>query len=305
MKLKHGLGIFTAVAVVVGGIAWSTQAQCVGSLLPAPIPKNPSDNATEVSLTPTLEISVTLPPYVVFCDHDRTQWQIATSADFAEGTIVYDTDFVYYALTALPVPSGVLKFNMSYWWRARYKDDQLYIESNSPWSSPRKFTTRTFHTPPPPPPPPTNNGLRQFDANGNCVIDDPEFFVSIDQWISDQVTDGLFFELVDLWISQSSVCSSSAAGRKLNTISLQTSAAQGIATFKASDQGISSLSVEIFDLVGRRVFSQDVAGTQLAWNRKANDGQPVANGIYLYIVTVCGIDGEVVKSNVRKLTVLR
>jgi hypothetical protein len=36
-----------------------------------------------------------------------------------------------------------------------------------------------------------------------------------------------------------------------------------------------------------------------------NQGEVVANGIYLYIVTVRSYDGKVIQSQVRKLVILR
>ncbi len=48
-----------------------------------------------------------------------------------------------------------------------------------------------------------------------------------------------------------------------------------------------------------------VASSSLAWNLLNRAGQPVPNGVYLYVVTVQGADGQTVTSKIEKLVVLR
>jgi len=80
----------------------------------------------------------------------------------------------------------------------------------------------------------------------------------------------------------------------------------GGVTFRVEGLGIRSMEVEVFDLSGRKVYESGlVAGTQLRWNLLNDRGQQVANGVYLYVVTVRGATGEVVRTDVRKLVVLR
>lgn len=146
-------------------------------------------------------------------------------------------------------------------------------------------------------------GVAQFDTNKNGVIDDAEFFAAIDQWVAGAVSDQLFFQVLDAWVSQSPVGGASVKGLSLQAVSLSTSARA--ATFVASGQGIEGLRVEIFDLDGQRIFAQETAGTRLTWTLSAQEGQPVANGVYLYVVTVKGANGETLRSEVKKLVVLR
>jgi len=76
--------------------------------------------------------------------------------------------------------------------------------------------------------------------------------------------------------------------------------------FTAEGQGIAGIKVEVFDLSGKQVFASDfIPGNALEWHLETELGQPVANGVYLYIVTVRGYSGDVVRSKVRKLVVLR
>ena len=48
-------------------------------------------------------------------------------------------------------------------------------------------------------------GAAQFDANGNGLIDDSELFTAIDQWIAGTISNELFFQVLDAWVSQASV----------------------------------------------------------------------------------------------------
>jgi hypothetical protein len=43
--------------------------------------------------------------------------------------------------------------------------------------------------------------LSQFDLNNNGLIEDSEFFKALDQWTDNNISNNLFFDLVDAWIS--------------------------------------------------------------------------------------------------------
>lgn len=71
-------------------------------------------------------------------------------------------------------------------------------------------------------------------------------------------------------------------------------------------QGIEDVQVQIYDLAGRRIFDSGyVKGQTVEWHLNTDAGQPVANGVYLYAVTVRGYDGQMVRSKIQKLVVLR
>ena len=64
--------------------------------------------------------------------------------------------------------------------------------------------------------------------------------------------------------------------------------------------------VEIFDLAGRSIFDSGmVGGDAFTWNLMSSQGEVLANGVYLYVVTVKGWDGQILRSEVRKLVILR
>lgn len=143
--------------------------------------------------------------------------------------------------------------------------------------------------------------LKRFDVNGNDLIDDPEFFAIIDAWIAGQLDDPTFFQAIDLWVSQRPLSSASAELRAGGELRLGRSGVE----FTLRGAGIASWGVEIYALDGRRLFARETTGTKLYWNYLDMDGSPVANGVYLYMVTVRGADGRVERSRVKKLVVLR
>jgi flagellar hook assembly protein FlgD len=66
------------------------------------------------------------------------------------------------------------------------------------------------------------------------------------------------------------------------------------------------MQLQIYDLSGREVFdSGRVPGHALTWKGQNAVGEPVANGIYLYVVTAQTLDGRTLKSEVRKVVILR
>ena len=69
--------------------------------------------------------------------------------------------------------------------------------------------------------------------------------------------------------------------------------------------GIESVELSVYDLSGQRVFRKQTSGSQLAWRLSTDDGRRVANGVYLYTVTARGAHGQLARSEVRKLVVLR
>lgn len=76
--------------------------------------------------------------------------------------------------------------------------------------------------------------------------------------------------------------------------------------FLVQGAGIQAMKVEVFGLSGERVFDSDfVSAHALNWNGLSRDGVRVANGVYLYVVTVKGADGSVLRGEVKKLVVLR
>ena len=75
--------------------------------------------------------------------------------------------------------------------------------------------------------------------------------------------------------------------------------------FVVQGRGIESVQVQIFSLSGQRVFgSKEQRGRVLRWNLRNDWGEQLANGVYLYVITVKGYDGTIHRE-VRKLVILR
>jgi hypothetical protein len=72
-----------------------------------------------------------------------------------------------------------------------------------------------------------------------------------------------------------------------------------------SGLGVESVMIQGFDLSGRIRFESQNQGNQLSWSMLDKQGRPLANGVYLYVVTVMGQDNSVWRSQVRKLALLR
>lgn len=71
-------------------------------------------------------------------------------------------------------------------------------------------------------------------------------------------------------------------------------------------RGIKRLEIQGYDLGGRSRFHESAQGSQLEWRAlDERTGRRLANGVYLYLVTVEGVNGETWRSDVRKLVVLR
>ncbi|MCI2429367.1 DUF11 domain-containing protein [Candidatus Acetothermia bacterium] len=75
--------------------------------------------------------------------------------------------------------------------------------------------------------------------------------------------------------------------------------------FVAEGLGIEEIKVQVLDLMGIEVYrSEFTPGQEVRWQMENRAGARIANGIYLYVVTVKGGDG-IRRSAIKKLVVLR
>jgi len=82
----------------------------------------------------------------------------------------------------------------------------------------------------------------------------------------------------------------------------------GAIRFVALGRGgeVVALRVEVFTLAGAKAFDSGFsAGNGLLWPMVNGRGEPLANGTYLYVVTLKSPSGELFRSEVRKLALLR
>jgi hypothetical protein len=75
--------------------------------------------------------------------------------------------------------------------------------------------------------------------------------------------------------------------------------------FEAQGYNIEGVQVQVYNLAGKQVFSAEAAGNSLSWNGLSSDGRRLANGVYLYVLTVKGTYGDIVQTKVQKLAILR
>jgi hypothetical protein len=87
---------------------------------------------------------------------------------------------------------------------------------------------------------------------------------------------------------------------KAITLSQQPVRSSG-AYFIVEGVGIAQTTVRVFSMTGKLVFSQTAQGNVVPFSAAAE----LANGVYLYVVTVQGADGQTVTSKISKLVVLR
>jgi hypothetical protein len=87
---------------------------------------------------------------------------------------------------------------------------------------------------------------------------------------------------------------------KAITLSQQPVRSSG-AYFIVEGVGIAQTTVRVFSLTGKLVFSNSAQGNVVPFSAAAE----LANGVYLYVVTVQGADGQTVTSKIAKLVVLR
>lgn len=79
----------------------------------------------------------------------------------------------------------------------------------------------------------------------------------------------------------------------------------GPVTFRVEGRGIASLKIEVYDLSGRAVFvSGFIPGNEVVWDLLDDKGNPLASGVYLYLVTIHGFAGETLRSSIKKLVIL-
>lgn len=156
--------------------------------------------------------------------------------------------------------------------------------------------------PPPPPPPANADEVEEFDTDSDCEISNSEFFAAVNTWLAGSLDNGLFFSVLDAWISQSNVCSAAVSSTKL--VMLSATLRNGI-IFATESGEISAIAISIYDLDGKRIFASRTAGTKLSWNLRDSKGQQVSNGVYLFRAVIADEKGRTISTAARKFIVQR
>lgn len=87
--------------------------------------------------------------------------------------------------------------------------------------------------------------------------------------------------------------------------SLSAAVIEGRAVFRVAGAGIAAAELEVYNLSGKKVFTSGPFSGRLEWDLLDSGGRPLANGVYLYVITALGYNGEVVRTKVNKLVILR
>jgi len=123
MSPRRSLSACLILAIIFSGAVTPLfQPSVVVAALPdTPSNVSPSDNATDVSLMPTLEAS---PYYDSDNDtHVASDWQISTMKGNYAGHLVWDSGRDTANLVMIDIPSGQLSYSTTYWWRVQYEDN--------------------------------------------------------------------------------------------------------------------------------------------------------------------------------------
>lgn len=97
-------------------------------------------------------------------------------------------------------------------------------------------------------------------------------------------------------------------GLSVDRISVYPNPVRGadLVRFSVEGRGIALARLRVFDLAGREIFSSGwERGGMIEWHLRDRRGWRVANGVYLYMVAVRGLDGESARGRVEKLVVLK
>ena len=108
--------------------------------------------------------------------------------------------------------------------------------------------------------------------------------------------------LLALLVSTGGWVFTQAAGRGET---LQILTYDNLVRFVIREQGASILRVEVFDPSGKRLYDSGPSlGNTLDWPLITNNGNRVAHGVYLYVVSAWDDQGELLKSRVGKLALV-
>lgn len=147
--------------------------------------------------------------------------------------------------------------------------------------------------------------LTQYDTNRNDRLDDNEFFMVLDGWITNQINDRTFFVAVDIWVSDSSIAARLISVRAGSLKASATRVTENGVTFSAQGASYDRIAVQIYSQNGNLVYAQQSAGNRLAWNLKDVAGVPVANGVYFYAMQAYDQNGVLVHSKPQPIAILR
>jgi uncharacterized repeat protein (TIGR01451 family) len=86
---------------------------------------------------------------------------------------------------------------------------------------------------------------------------------------------------------------------------LRVSYRRNMMQFQAQGQSIKEIEVRIFGLSGSAIYLSGWVENGHLWRLNSTNGKKIANGVYLYVVTVKGFDGKILRTHIKKLVINR
>ncbi len=180
---------------------------------------------------------------------------------------------------------------------------KFYIENKLQFED--KFTITSKDVPPPSP------TFVVCAAGADGVFDSNEVFEIVKAWDKGreykdcgEPSDSDLMQILHLWAKGKSV-NAAALQPTAQTFTLEsvthTFVQNDTLAFTVEGQNIASVKVDVFDLKGQLILQNEAPGhrVQLASNAK------LANGVYLYAVTVRSTSGEILRTKLQKLNISR
>ena len=150
----------------------------------------------------------------------------------------------------------------------------------------------------------TFSSVEDFDFNNDRFIQDNEFISVLDAWINNQISDNIFFTAIDFWVN---ITPMPVRGASADAIQLSTTRLPNGVLFSADyDRNrLGKMTLNIMNNNGQLIHSNSTYGQLLRWNYLSTSGQIVANGVYFAQINAFDLDGKLVKSEMKKVLVIR
>ena len=277
--------------------------------MPEPVLIKPFDNATSVPLEETFEFNPNATVLDPNCTHSESELYILTNASPAN--IVYSQTLTPGTTTFKIGPNHLLPSASYCWYVVNYSlgtgPGGTDVTSNVTHQN--CFQTESGPSVLPPPggvPPPPGGGmppgyldLRNYDRDGDCYLNDVEFFKIIDDWVAKIIDNPMFFDAVDVWLYNTSVCMAASSSEWLSFELVQKNNSLSISMHSTD---ISKISAEIFNLNGKSMLSQEAPGASLSLSLAR---AALANGVYLIRVSGYSMSGQLIASQIEKVVLIR
>lgn len=139
--------------------------------------------------------------------------------------------------------------------------------------------------------------IREYDANGNDRVDRNELLEIVAAWNAGRLGDTVVETAYELYRS------GEALGGASRPELLSVNRRADRATFVVNGLSARNMDVRIYGLSGELVYAGRTSDAELVWGLQNRWGQPVANGVYLYVVEAETPHGS--HRRVGRMTVLR